>query len=68
MGGSELPAAHLVEYALIHAAGHGRREVVEFLLGKGPDLAVTEPCFGATARGAAEYHGHTQIAALLAPS
>jgi hypothetical protein len=64
--GPELPAAHLVEYALIQAAGHGRREVVEFLLSKQPDLAVTEPFFGATARGAAEYLGHPEIAALIA--
>jgi hypothetical protein len=72
IGGPELPAAHLLEYALIQAAGHGRREVVEFLLGKQPDLSITEPFFGATARGAASYHGHAEIAALieerLAPS
>jgi hypothetical protein len=46
--------------------------VVEFLLGKKPDLSVTEPFFGATARGVASYHGHTEIVALieerLAPS
>jgi hypothetical protein len=64
-GGPELPAAHLVEYALIEAAGHGRREVVEFLLGKDPDLSITEPFFGATARGAARYQGHAEIAALI---
>ena len=63
--GPELPAAHLVEYALIQAAGHGRREVVEFLLSKQPDLTVTEPFFGATARGAAQYLGQPEIAALI---
>ena len=63
--GPDLPAEHLVEYALIQAAGHGRREVVEFLLGKEPDLSVTEPVFGATARGAANYQGYTEIAALI---
>jgi hypothetical protein len=63
--GPELPAAHLLEYALIQAAGHGRREVVEFLLGKQPDLSITEPFFGATARGAANYQGHAEIAALI---
>jgi hypothetical protein len=65
IGGPELAAAHLVDYALIQAAGHGRREVVEFLLGKQPDLTVTEPFFGATARGAANHQGYTEIAALI---
>ena len=41
------------------------REVVEFLLGKGPDLSYADPGFGATARGAALYNGHTEIAALI---
>lgn len=63
--GPELPAAQLVEYALIQAAAHDRREVVGFLLGKQPDLTVTEPFFGATARGAARYQGNTEIAALI---
>ena len=65
VGGPELAAAHLVDYALIQAAGHGRREVVEFLLGKQPDLTVTEPFFGATARGAANHQGYTEIAILI---
>ena len=65
IGGPELAAAHLVDYALIQAAGHGRREVVEFLLGKQPDLTVTEPFFGATARGAANHQGYTEIAILI---
>jgi hypothetical protein len=60
-----LAAAHLVEFALILAAGHGRREVVEFLLGKQPDLTVTEPFFGATARGMAHHRGYTEIAVLI---
>ena len=64
-GATELPAPHLVEQALIQAASHGRREVVEFLLSKQPDLTVTEPRFGATARGVARHQGHTEIAALL---
>jgi len=63
--GPELPAAHLLEYALIWAAAHDRRAVVEFLLGRQPDLSVTEPLFGATARGAASYHGNTELAALI---
>jgi ankyrin repeat protein len=64
-GGPELPAAHLLEYALIQAAGHGRREVVRFLLGKQPDLSITEPFFGGTAHGAASYQGHAEIAAMI---
>jgi hypothetical protein len=64
-GTTELPAAHLVEYALIEAASHGRGEVVEFLLAKQPDLSVTEPLFGATARGIAAHQGRTEIAALI---
>jgi len=63
--GPELPAAHTLEYALIQAAGHGRRAVVEFLLDLQPDLTVTEPFFGATARGAARHQGHGEIAALI---
>ena len=46
-------------------AAHGRREVVEFLPRQGPDLSVTEPVFGATARGAARHLGYQEIAALL---
>lgn len=65
IGGPELAAAHLVDYALIQAAGHGRREAVEFLLGKQPDLTVTEPFFGATARGIADHQGYTDIAVLI---
>jgi hypothetical protein len=60
-----VPAENLLEYALGSAALHGRREVVEFLLGKGPDLSFAEPSFGATARGAARYNGHTEIAELI---
>ena len=33
--------------------------------GKGPDLSFTDPSFGATARGAARYAGHTEIVALI---
>jgi hypothetical protein len=47
------------------AAAHGRRDVVEFLLRQGPDLSITEPVCGATARGAARHLGHVEIAALF---
>jgi len=57
----------VVEYALIWAAAHDRRQVVEFLLTKDPDLQVTEPCFNATALGAARYHGKHDMVALLEP-
>lgn len=57
----------LIEYALIWAAAHDRRQVVEFLLTKNPDLRVTEPSFNATALGAARYHGHDEMVALLEP-
>jgi ankyrin repeat protein len=65
--GRPLAPRHVVEYALIWAAGHGRREVVEFLLAKGPDLRVTDPVFGATALGFARHVGHADVVALLEP-
>jgi hypothetical protein len=55
----------IVDYALVEAAAHNRREVVEFLLTKDPDLEFREPCFDATARGAARYFGNDAIVALL---
>lgn len=60
-----IPEGNLLEHALGSAALHGRRDVVEFLLGKGPDLSFTDPSFGATARGAARYAGHTEIVELI---
>ena len=63
--GPHLDPHHLTEYALIYAAGHNRRPVVEFLLGRNPDLDVSEPVFHSTALGAARYHGFTEIVALL---
>ncbi|WP_329046421.1 hypothetical protein OG738_31660 [Amycolatopsis sp. NBC_01488] len=61
-----VPASELVvEYALIWAAAHDRRAVAEFLLTKAPDLRATEPSFHATALGAARYHGHDEMVALL---
>lgn len=60
-----VPPGSLLEHALGAAALHGRRDVVEFLLGQGPDLSFADPSFGATARGAASYAGHTEIVALI---
>jgi hypothetical protein len=58
---------HMLEYALINAAGHGRRSVVQFLLTKHPDLAVREPIWNNNALQAAEYGKHHKIVALLKP-
>ena len=49
----------------VQAAAHNRREVVEFLLRKGPDLEFREPFFDATARGVARHFGNDAIVALL---
>jgi len=64
-GRMDVPEDKLLEYALIEAALHGRREVVEFLLGKSPDLTFAAPGWGYTASGAARYVGHTEIAELI---
>jgi ankyrin repeat protein len=61
----ELDPGLTLEYALIYAAAHDRRDVVALLLEQRPDLSVTEPVFGATALGAARYHGYTETAALI---
>lgn len=65
--GPPLPPRHVVEYALIWATGHGRREVVEYLLTKDPDLQVRDPFFDATALGFARHLGHAGLVALLEP-
>jgi ankyrin repeat protein len=57
----------MVEYALIWAAAHGRRAVVELLLTKDPDLGVTEPLFRSTALGMARHRKKDDIIALLEP-
>ncbi len=60
-----LPREHLIDYAFLYAAGHDRRDVVEFLLAKGPDLTVRDPIFGATAAEYARYIGNTDVATLI---
>jgi hypothetical protein len=65
--GPVLAPTLVVEYALIWAVFHDRRQVVEFLLTKDPDLRVTEPCFHATALGAARHLGHDELVSLLDP-
>lgn len=67
IGAQGLAPELVVEYALIWAAAHDRRQVVEFLLTKDPDLRVTEPFFHATALGAARYFGNDEMVALLEP-
>ena len=66
--GSDLDPDRMLEYALIWAAAHGRRAVVEYLLTKNPDLGVAEPGFDVTALGAARYFGNHEIEALLEPA
>jgi hypothetical protein len=65
--GPALAPEHVVDYAEIWAAAHGRRLVIEVLLTKEPDLRVTEPCFDTTALGAARYFGSDEIVSLLEP-
>jgi hypothetical protein len=63
----ELDLDHILEYALIFAAAHGRRSVVEYLLTKDPDLTIREPFWKGNALEAAEHHKRTDIIALLKP-
>lgn len=63
--GRKLDTRHLLEYALIQAAYHGRLDVAEFLLSKGPDLSVREPNWNSTALGAARWAQHADLVALL---
>jgi len=65
--GPGLEPDRVIEYALIWSSANDRRQVVEYLLTKDPDLGVTEPCFHATALGMARYHGNHEIVALLDP-
>lgn len=60
-----VPEERLLDYAMIMAALHGRREVAGFLLGKDPDLSYAEPSFGATARGAARWGGSTEMVTMI---
>jgi hypothetical protein len=63
----KLDADHMLEYALIYAAGHGRCPVVELLLTKGPDLQVKDPMWKNTALDAAECAKRPEMIARLAP-
>jgi hypothetical protein len=65
--GGKLDVRHVLEYALIQAALHGRRAVVELLLTKAPDLTVGEPNWNNTALSAARRAKRTDIVALLEP-
>jgi hypothetical protein len=64
-GGPVLDPNHMIEYALIYAAGLGRRAVVGLLLARRPDLSVSEPVFHSTAAGMARYHQRHDLLALL---
>ena len=71
--GRPFDRAHVLEYALITAAGAGRVEVVEFLLTMGPDLGCREPIYNNTALDSATYpnpaagypHGHPDVVRVL---
>jgi hypothetical protein len=65
--GPKLAPDRIIEYALIWAAAHDRRQVVDYLLTKNPDLRVAEPCFGSTALGVARYFKNHEMVALLEP-
>jgi len=66
--GGKLDVSHVLEYALIQAALHGRRAVVEFLLTKNPDPEPCErPNWNATALGAARWANHGDVVALIEP-
>jgi hypothetical protein len=65
LAGPVLESKKMLEYALIFASGTGRREVVELLLAKYPDLSVREPLWNSSALGQAEYHHRTEIAERL---
>jgi hypothetical protein len=56
MTNKTLPAAHLLEYALIYAASCNRYDVVELLLTRNPDRSIHEPLWDASALGAAQHH------------
>jgi hypothetical protein len=64
-GVGHLDPNHLLEYALIYAAGLGDRQVVEHLLTKNPDLSVKEPIWNCTAVQVAQYHRRDDIVGLL---
>jgi hypothetical protein len=74
--GAVLEPERLLEYALIYAASLDRREVVELLVQRGPDLTVVEPVYRATAMDVAQHghaaagrpHGNPEIVVLLATS
>lgn len=71
--GEELEAAHVVDHALIYAAGLGRREAVALLLEHGADPTFRERHYRNTALDAASYphpaagrpHGSPEVVALL---
>jgi hypothetical protein len=64
--GTVLDPARMLDYALIYACGHGRRAVVEQLLGCGADPSTKEPLFGGDALGFARYHERPEIESVLA--
>jgi ankyrin repeat protein len=64
---SDVPVEQEWEAALHVAAAQGDAELVRLLLALGADPDRRDARFDATALGWAEYHGHPEVAALLAP-
>jgi ankyrin repeat protein len=63
--GPALDPDHQIEYAVIYASMHGRRDVVEYLLSRHPDLTVAEPVWGSTALSAARWGAHEDLVTRL---
>jgi hypothetical protein len=62
-----LDPRHMLEYALAQAAVHRRGAMVDFLLGKGPELTVKEPVWNNTLLDCARYGGDPAIIARVTP-
>jgi ankyrin repeat protein len=66
-GRGDIPGEQRWQSALHTAAGAGHLDIVRLLLAAGADPNLRDNRFGGTALGWAEYGGHGDIAALLAP-
>ena len=67
LGRQDLPLEEPWETALHHAAGEGKRELAELLLGLGADPSVRDHRFDATPLGWAEHLGQHRLVELLEP-
>ena len=68
-GGTRTPLVpeHMLEYAAHWAAVHKRRDVVDYLLTKGPDPRIKEPLWNHTLLECAKYGGDARILELVRP-